>query len=737
MGSQNCKTFCLVLSKMLPMAQGKRKPQQVLQEVFGYPAFRSHQREAIEQVLSGQDALVIMPTGGGKSLCYQIPALIKEGVALVISPLIALMKDQVEALRSNGINAYAINSTLDQQERSHIHRELKEGRVKLLYVSPEKVLTEDFMNYLGTLPLSLIAIDEAHCVSMWGNDFRPEYARLSGLVSQFPTIPVIALTATADPATQQDIIRQLALRNASTFLGSFERSNLHIEVQPATQRMGRMLRFLEGHRGESGIVYCLSRKSTEKVAGQLRKEGIQAAHYHAQLSRAERDRVQEEFQRDDIQVICATIAFGMGIDKSNIRWIIHYNLPKNIESYYQEIGRAGRDGLPSHTLLFAGFGDVYTYRRMIMNSEAPEAFKEIQIQKLERMFSYTQATTCRTNVILHYFGEHPSSGCGHCDRCEQPVSAFDGTKIAQIALSAVTRTKETVGLQMLVDILRGANHQEIRQGGYDRIRTYGAGRSWSRDHWVQYVTQLVDRGLLTIDYTAFGRLNVTAAGEEVLYGRSVVSLTEPVSYKTKKAEKGLRKETPRQSFRRELQERITQWRKQRAIREGISPTHLLSDATLAALVQEVTLFPSQLAGIAGLSAHKRERYGEDLLQLIRTYWREQQWLKSMKGATYLETLNLLQGGMTLDEISPARGLSRETLYGHLAWLVDQGEPVDVRPYLSSDQQDLILTTWEKLGRPEALGPVLTQLPSGLGFGHIKLALALWRQTHQDTLPVHG
>lgn len=377
--------------------------QGAMKKIFGFDLFRPMQADIIQTIFDKKDSLVLMPTGGGKSICYQLPAILMEGSCVVVSPLISLMKDQVEALRANGINAHAINSTLDSGEKMQIHEEIGQGKVKLLYVSPEKVMTPAFLDYLTTLPLSLVAIDEAHCVSMWGNDFRPEYAQLSALVDLLPHVPVIALTATADPATQADIVKQLALRNASVFLGSFERENLHIEVQPATQRMARILRFLRDHPGEAGIIYCLSRKSTEQVAEQLRNEGYSAAHYHAKLDRQERDRVQEDFQRDNIRIICATIAFGMGIDKSNIRWIIHYNLPKNIESYYQEIGRAGRDGLPASTLLFAGFGDVMTYRMMIADSESPDEFKDVQIQKLDRMFSFSQATSCRTNAILGYF----------------------------------------------------------------------------------------------------------------------------------------------------------------------------------------------------------------------------------------------------------------------------------------------------------------------------------------------
>ena len=725
------KTFCLDLQQTHPMAQETRDPQLLLQQVFGYDQFRPHQREAIEQVLSGQDALVIMPTGGGKSLCYQIPALVKDGVALVISPLIALMKDQVEALRTNGINAHAINSTLDSAEKIHIHEEIRQGKVKLLYVSPEKVMSPSFLDYLATLPLTLVAIDEAHCVSMWGNDFRPEYAQLSGVIQRLPGIPVIALTATADPATQTDIVKQLGLRSPGLFLGSFARENLHIEVQPASQRMGRILRFLQDRQDQPGIVYCLSRKSTEKVAEQLRKEGFRAAHYHAKMDRQERDRVQEDFQRDNIQIICATIAFGMGIDKSNIRWIIHYNLPKNIESYYQEIGRAGRDGVQAHTLLFAGFGDVMTYRMMITDSESPEAFKEVQIQKLDRMFSYSQATSCRTNAILSYFGESRLQGCGHCDRCDQPVTSFDGTQIAQMALSAIARVNQTVGLQLLVDILRGAGTREIREGGYDRVKTYGAGRGYSRDHWVQYLTQLIDRGLVSIDYTEYGHLKMTSIGQDVLFGRESVSLTRPENVKEKETREKVKKETPRQTFRRELLARITQWRKRCADQEGVSPANILSDATLVALMESPTLFTGQLEEIPGFSAHKRGRYGPEIIREIRSYYTSQEWVKSIKGATYLETLDYLQAGTSLEEIMHARGLGLETLYGHLAWMIEHGEHLEIDQYVTAEEQKTIQTAWLELGQPESINTVMQYLPEGLGYGKIKLAIAGWHQIRKE------
>lgn len=709
------------------MSMEGRAPVEVLQEVFGYPAFRPLQEEAITNVLAGKDTLLILPTGGGKSICYQVPALIRPGVALVISPLIALMKDQVEALQANGIPAYGINSSVDADEKQRIHQAIGQGDAKLVYISPEKALSPAFLAYLETLPLSLIAIDETHCVSMWGNDFRPEYARLAELVARFPTLPVIALTATADAATREDIVRQLGLRNPDILLGSFARDNLHIRVEPASRRFERILQFLNEHPGEPGIIYCLSRKATEEVAAKLQGAGFRAAHYHAQMDRLERDRVQTAFQRDDLQIICATIAFGMGIDKGNIRWIIHYSLPRNVESYYQEIGRAGRDGDPAHTLLLAGYGDVITYRRMIESGEADEVFKEIQIAKLDRMFSLAQSTTCRSNVVLGYFGENRKVPCGHCDRCDLPVLSFDGTILAQMALSAVSRTSESVGLQLLVDILRGASTKEIREGGYSRIKTYGAGRHHSRDHWVQYVTQLIDRGLLAIDFTAYGKLRITPEGREVLFGQETVRLTEPESMEKKKARRIEKPLSPKDQFSRDLLLQLGYWRKRQSDTEGISPANLLGDPVLKALSEKMPLVRSQLDGIAGFPSAKRQRYGIAILQVVRETFLAQDSYTSLKGGTYLLTLDAVNKGWRPDEIARRRAIGEDTVYAHLAWLIEQGEDPDLTGILDEGQIRAIQTVWNELGQPDALTPVVRQFPSSVGFGRIRVALALGKR----------
>jgi len=429
---------------------------QTLRERFGFHSLREHQEEIIHHVLGGGHALVIMPTGGGKSLCYQLPALLLDGFALVISPLISLMNDQVRSLRSNGIEAGALHSGTSGEESNHIYRQIKNGGLRILYVSPERALSVKFLEFISLQKISLIAIDEAHCVSIWGNDFRPEYAELHGLTERFINVPVLALTATADKATQEDIRQQLRLKEPKTYLSSFERPNIHLSVRSAIQRIEQIRDFVRARAGQPGIIYCLSRKTTESIALSLRNYGYKAAAYHAEIDNHTRKTVQEDFQFDRIQIVCATIAFGMGIDKPNIRWIIHYNLPKNIENYYQEIGRSGRDGQPAEALMFYSFRDIEVYNEFIQQSEANETFKRVQKEKLERIWEFSQATNCRTNVILNYFGEYRSGPCGHCDHCLNPPQGFDGSRIAQMALSAIRRCDESIGINMLVDVLRGS-----------------------------------------------------------------------------------------------------------------------------------------------------------------------------------------------------------------------------------------------------------------------------------------
>ena len=600
---------------------------QTLKTYFGYDSFRPLQEEIIRHILDGNDAFVLMPTGGGKSICYQLPALLREGTAVVVSPLISLMKDQVEALCANGISAGALNSSNDETENAALRRACTEGRLKLLYISPEKLLAE--ANYLlRDMHISLFAIDEAHCISQWGHDFRPEYAQMGILHQQFPNVPIIALTATADKITREDIIRQLHLNHPRTFISSFDRPNLSLTVKRGYQQKEKsktILDFIARHPGESGIIYCMSRSKTEYVAQMLQKQGIRTAVYHAGLSPSLRDEAQDDFINDRVQVVCATIAFGMGIDKSNVRWVIHYNLPKSIESFYQEIGRAGRDGLPSDTLLFYSLADL-----ILLTKFATESGQQnINLEKLQRMQQYAESDICRRRILLSYFGEIADHDCGNCDVCKNPPERFDGTVIVQKALSAIVRTDQQIGTGVLVDILRGNMSPEVVGKGYQQLKTFAAGRDVPARDWHDYLLQMLQLGYFEIAYNENNHLKITSAGSDVLFGRATARLVvihREEANETKRGKK--RKATvPAQELplglpnteNEALFEALRKLRKRLADEEALPAYIVLSDKVLHLLSTSRPTNLEEFGNISGIGEHKKKKYGKEFINLIRKY----------------------------------------------------------------------------------------------------------------------
>lgn len=600
---------------------------QTLKTYFGYDSFRPLQEEIIRHILDGNDALVLMPTGGGKSICYQLPALLREGTAVVVSPLISLMKDQVEALCANGISAGALNSSNDETENAALRRACMEGRLKLLYISPEKLLAE--ANYLlRDMHISLFAIDEAHCISQWGHDFRPEYAQMGILHQQFPHVPIIALTATADKITREDIIRQLHLNHPRTFISSFDRPNLSLTVKRGYQQKEKsktILDFIARHPGESGIIYCMSRSKTESVAQMLQKHGIRTAVYHAGLSPSLRDEAQDDFINDRVQVVCATIAFGMGIDKSNVRWVIHYNLPKSIESFYQEIGRAGRDGLPSDTLLFYSLADL-----ILLTKFATESGQQnINLEKLQRMQQYAESDICRRRILLSYFGEIADHDCGNCDVCKNPPERFDGTVIVQKALSAIVRTDQQIGTGVLVDILRGNMSPEVVGKGYQQLKTFAAGRDVPARDWHDYLLQMLQLGYFEIAYNENNHLKITSAGSDVLFGRATARLVVIRREETNETKRGRKRKAtvPAQELplglpnteNEALFEALRKLRKRLADEEALPAYIVLSDKVLHLLSTSRPTNLEEFGNISGIGEYKKKKYGKEFINLIRKY----------------------------------------------------------------------------------------------------------------------
>lgn len=602
---------------------------EVLKRHFGYDSFRPNQEEIIRHVMAGHDALVLMPTGGGKSICYQIPALALPGITIVISPLLSLMKDQVETLKANGIEAEALNSGNDSTADMLIRRKCLSGRVKLLYISPEKLLAE--MDYLlRHLQISLFAIDEAHCISQWGHDFRPEYTQLGVLRENFPDTPVMALTATADKITRHDIIEQLKLKDAREFIASFDRPNLSLSVKrgyKAAEKMHFILNFIKARPREAGIIYCLSRKTTEKLAADLRLRGINAASYHAGMSTLERNQTQEYFKNDQLLVVCATIAFGMGIDKSNVRWVIHYNMPKSIESFYQEIGRAGRDGAPADTILFYSLADIVQLTEFARQSGQ----QAINMDKLRRMQEYAESSVCRRRILLNYFSEQSGEDCGNCDICENPPQHFDGTKYVQMALSAIRRTDDSIRISTVIEILKGMHSPTVERYHYNELKTFGVGKDITTNDWQDYLLQMLQMGFIEIAYNEGHKVKITPLGEDVLYGRRQTQLCviDHSAKETPKKKPRLRLEIPTVTIPGlppttgiedpKLFEALRSLRATCAAEEGFPPYIVFNDKVLHSLATIKPTTLEQFGNIAGIGEHKKQKYGNRFIAIIQKY----------------------------------------------------------------------------------------------------------------------
>ena len=701
--------------------------KKALKKYFGYDNFRPMQADIIQSVFDLNDTLVLMPTGGGKSICYQIPAVTMEGIAVVVSPLISLMKDQVESLRANGVKAAFLNSSLSSFEQRKVEDEVFNHQLDLVYVSPEKIVTPNFVSLLKRIRIALFAIDEAHCISSWGHDFRPEYTQLKFIKKQFPTVPVIALTATADRATRKDIAKQLGMYKPRVFVASFDRPNLSLEVRPGQKKLEQIVRFIKQRPNQAGIIYCLSRRSTEELADKLKMRGFKAEAYHARLPSEQRSRVQEDFINDNLEIVCATVAFGMGIDKSNVRYVIHYNLPKNIESFYQEIGRSGRDGTQANTLLFYSYRDVMSLREMLSDSENADQVA-IKLAKLERMQQYAESLSCRRQILLNYFSEPFDQNCGNCDICKNPPQYFDGTIIAQKALSAVYRLKETVGTSMLIDVLRGSGRREIFDRGFHQIKTYGAGRDATYRDWQNYMMQLINLGLLEVAYDQKNILKLTTLSKEVLFQKKKVELVKPqeAESRAKAAKEKIKAKPKRERVRDELFEELRVLRRQLAQQRGVPPYVIFSDATLEEMAAKRPVFDGDLMNISGVGERKLQLYGNFFMDKIIEYIkRKNAEGEKLQGSTYILTYDLWKKGLSVDQIASEREMNPVTIYSHLAYLYEKDEPIDLSKFYTQAEYDRIEQAIEAMKPPFKMKDIYDYLKEEIPYHKIRLAFAYY------------
>lgn len=718
---------------MEQIKQSLQRAEQILKNTFGYTAFRSVQQDVVEAILRGQDAFVLMPTGGGKSMCYQIPSIVRKGTGIIVSPLISLMKDQVDALVRCGVDAAYYNSSLKVAEAADVLERLKAGKLDLLYVAPERLLSATFAKILHDIDLALFAIDEAHCVSQWGHDFRPEYEKLGRLREEFPGVPILALTATADEHTRKDILQCLRIEKARQFVSSFDRPNIRYLVAEKRKPMRQLIDFLDDWAGESGIIYCMSRKRVEEVAVHLQRHGIRAAAYHAGMPGRRREQVQDDFLHDRIRVIVATIAFGMGVDKPNVRFVVHHDMPKSVESYYQETGRAGRDGMESEALLLYSSGDVNLVRRLIDNVESREQ-KRIELHKLNSMIGFSEALTCRRRVLLGYFGEQLKKPCGNCDICLDPPETYDALKHALLAIKCIRELEENYSKGYVIDVLRGSTAARIKERGHDKLSTYGAGTDITADEWTSILRQLVHQGYCNPDISHRSALKLTAEVNKLEKRKKLM-----LAHFHQGVHRGLKR--PAVNRADPVFSELSDLRKQMAEKEGVAPHVLMNDATLAEMSNKRPQSLDDLKAIDGMGQKKVQTYGDSFLKLLQQHGAADETAQGKAGGSekpqklrvsgppptdaQMFSWNLYKGGENVAGIAAQQGVSEETVLKHFVALVKAGYDINVREVLG-DAFDAVTAAVEEADEYASLSEILRSMDTPVSNETFRLVLA-WRE----------